>query len=140
MGYCGSGEVAGGPGGLEVEAAGDAVDVEDFACEIEVGVGLAFHRFEIEVFQVHSATGDELVFVGALAGDLKLGLGQLSHEVLGLLLSEVSPRLSFGDARGLGKTSPEAAGDSFEEGALHDGTGAMIFAFALQDTFHLLLA
>ena len=50
LGDGGAGEVAGGPGGLEVEAAGDAVDVEDFAREVESGLGLAFHCFEIEVF------------------------------------------------------------------------------------------
>ena len=36
--------VGGGPGGLEVEATGDAVDIEHFACEKEVGNVAAFKR------------------------------------------------------------------------------------------------
>ncbi len=42
MAYSGGNGVGCGPGGLEVEAAGDAVDVEYLACKIEVGYMTAF--------------------------------------------------------------------------------------------------
>jgi len=59
---------AGGPGGLEVEAAGEAVDVQHFAGEIKSGTDAAFHRREIHLAQVHAAAGDEFLLVHALAG------------------------------------------------------------------------
>ena len=59
------------PGGLEVEAAGDAVDVEDFACEIEVGHMTAFEGGEVDGLERHPATGDELVLERRTACYLK---------------------------------------------------------------------
>ena len=59
------------PGGLEVETASDAVDVEDFACEIEVGHMTAFEGGEVDGLQGHSATGDELILEGGTTGYLE---------------------------------------------------------------------
>ena len=42
-----SGEPAGRPCGLEIETAGDAVDVQHFAGEKKAGANFALHRFEI---------------------------------------------------------------------------------------------
>ena len=60
-------DAAGGPGGLEVEAAGDAVEVEAFACEVETGDMFALHAAKIDFFEVDAATGDEFIFIGGLA-------------------------------------------------------------------------
>ena len=130
--------MAGGPCGLEVEAASNAVDVEDFACEEETRLGLAFHGFEIEVSEVDAAAGDEFVFVRAFSGDLKLCAGQLMNEVLGLLLGKVGPSLAIGDVGGLAEAGPEAAGDSFDEGALDDGARGVVFAFGAEDGCYFL--
>ena len=59
--------MSGGPSGLEVEAAGDAVDVDAFAGEVEAGNDAAFHGLEVDAPAVDAAAGDELVFVGCLA-------------------------------------------------------------------------
>ncbi|MFM1942481.1 MAG: hypothetical protein RI897_1463 [Verrucomicrobiota bacterium] len=61
------GEVGGGPGGLEVEATGDAVDIESFAGEVEVIEEFAFHGFEVDFIEGDAAAGDEFVFIGAFA-------------------------------------------------------------------------
>ena len=58
------------PGGLEVETAGDAVDVEDFACEIEMGNMTAFEGGEVDGLERHPATGDELVLERRTTGYL----------------------------------------------------------------------
>jgi len=44
-----AGEAARGPSGLEIEAAGHAVDVEDFACEVQARAEAAFHRFKVNL-------------------------------------------------------------------------------------------
>lgn len=80
-----AGEVASGPGCLEIEASGDAVDIQDLAREVESRVSFAFHRLEIEIFQMHPTTGDELIFVRAFARDLKFGSAKLPHQILSLL-------------------------------------------------------
>lgn len=130
--------MSGGPCCLKIEAAGDAVDIENFACKVEPGLGLALHRLEIEVFQMDAAAGDEFVLVGALAGDLKFSCGELVNEFLGLFLGEVGPCLAFGDFGRLAEAGPEADGDALNEGALRDGSGAMIFALGVEDGFDLL--
>ena len=71
-----AGGPGGGPGGLEVEAAGDAVDVERFAGEEEAGDEAAFHGFEIDLGERDAAAGDEFLFVHALAGDGEFGGGE----------------------------------------------------------------
>ena len=51
---CGDGvsvEVAGGPGVLEIEAAGDAIDIEDFTGEIQSLAEFRLHGFEIHFFE-----------------------------------------------------------------------------------------
>ena len=58
------------PGGLEVETAGDAVDVEDFASEIEMWHMTAFEGGEVDGLQRHAATGDKLIFEGRTAGNI----------------------------------------------------------------------
>ena len=69
--------MAGCPCGLEVEASGDAVDVETLASEVEAGEESACHGAEIDFLEPHAAAGDEFVFVGGLAGDLETAVGEL---------------------------------------------------------------
>jgi hypothetical protein len=66
--------VGGCPGILEVEAACDAVDVNDLAGEVEAGADFALHGFHVDVAQLNAAAGDELFFVCAFAVDGKLGV------------------------------------------------------------------
>ena len=65
---------------MEVEAAGDAVDVEEFAGEVEAGNEFALHGFEIDFAETNAAAGDEFVFVEALAGDGEFGGGEDAEE------------------------------------------------------------
>lgn len=72
--------MAAGPCCLEIEAAGDAIDVEAFAGEVEAGDEAALHGLEVDFLEAHAAAGDELVFVGSLAGDLEAAVGELVDE------------------------------------------------------------
>src|SRR5205807_7879536 len=73
---------AGGPGGLEIEPAGEAVNVEQFTGEIEARANPAFHGLEIHLAQTHAAARDEFFLVQALAGDLELGANQLLNQTV----------------------------------------------------------
>jgi hypothetical protein len=75
-----AGNPAGGPGRLKVEAAGDAVDVEQFAGEVQSGTYPALHRSEIHIAQFHAAAGDEFVLVQALSGDFEVGANELQDQ------------------------------------------------------------
>lgn len=46
--HCPAGQETGSPGSLEIETAGDAVDIEDLAREIEPGHAAALHGFEVD--------------------------------------------------------------------------------------------
>ena len=64
---------------MKVEAAGDAVDVEDLAGKVKAGDHSTLHRLEVHVAEMHPAAGDKLVLVHALAIDLETA----STELLG---------------------------------------------------------
>ena len=55
------------PGRLKIKTARNAVDVEQFACEMQTGTNAALHCLEVHLAQPNAATRDELVFVEALA-------------------------------------------------------------------------
>ena len=63
---------------MEVEAACDAVDVEHFAGEEKVGVKFGLEGLLVNAVEGDSATGDELVLVGAAAGN---GVGVVGEDV-----------------------------------------------------------
>lgn len=65
---CGLG-VGCGLGGLKVEAASDAVDVEHLAGEIEAMQMAAFERRGTDGLKGDATAGNKLVFEGSLAGD-----------------------------------------------------------------------
>lgn len=83
--------VGGGPGGLEVEAAGDAVDVEDLATEVEAGVGAALEGLGVDGGEGYAATGDELVAVGGSAAGLEGVVGERVEQAVLLFLVERDP-------------------------------------------------
>ena len=70
-------EISRGPGILEIEAAGDAVDVEDFAREMQPSAFPTFHGLEVDLGQLYAAAGDELVLEHALAVDLEFRGGEI---------------------------------------------------------------
>ena len=129
----GPGEVAGGPGGLEVEAAGDAVDVQDFAGEVEAGDLFALHRFELEVIERDSAAGHEFIFVEALAIDDESGFDEFADECRTLILGEGGPGGVVGDFGGFTHAVPEAFRDAFDEAAFHDLPDAILFTMSIED-------
>ena len=65
---------------MEVEAAGDAVDVEEFAGEVKARNEFAFHGFEVHFAEANAAAGDEFVFVETFAGDGEFGGGEDAEE------------------------------------------------------------
>ena len=67
-----SGNPAGGPGILKVEAAGDAIDIQYLPGEIESGAHFAFHGFEVHFRKSHSAAFYKLVFESILSQDSQL--------------------------------------------------------------------
>src|SRR6185312_3383493 len=72
-----SGQKARGPGGLEIEPTGDAVDIQDFSRKKQAGTKSALQSSEINFAQPHATAGDKLVFVGALSAHRKNTRGEL---------------------------------------------------------------
>lgn len=56
-----AGEAAGCPGGLEIESAGEAVDVQDFPGEKKTGGDARFHRARVHLRGLDAAGGHELI-------------------------------------------------------------------------------
>ena len=78
--------VGGGPGGLEVEAAGDAVDVKELAGEVEAGAVAALKGAGVDGAEGHAAAGDELVLEGGARGDgIAVGREEGDEAVQGFL-------------------------------------------------------
>ena len=86
-----AGDPACGPGGLEVEASGDAVDVEGFASEVESGDDAAFHGFEVNFGQGNASTGDEFLLVRAFSSNGKLGACEEGGQFESLWAGQASP-------------------------------------------------
>ena len=80
---------------LKVETAGDAVDVDDLAGEVEPGHELAFHRLEVDLVGGHSAARYELGFVHALAIDRERRRRQLTHKLGDVRLADLCPGIAF---------------------------------------------
>ena len=70
------------PGRLKIEAARDAVDVEEFSGKVEIRCHPAFHSFEIDLTQSHASASDELVLVERFSVDLHLRRAQLLNQVV----------------------------------------------------------
>lgn len=117
--------MGGGPGGLEVEAAGDAVDIERFAGEVEVIEEFAFHGFEVDFIEGDAAAGDEFVFIGAFAGGLESGVFEGLEEGVEVVFGEFGPAGGVGDLGLLDELGPEALGDGLD-GEVCDGFGGVL--------------
>lgn len=126
--------MAGGPSGLEVETASDAVDIEDFACEMEAWAEFAFHGFEVNFFEIYTAGGDEFIFVGAFAFDGECGLGELEDKFFEMLIGGTAPMGVLGDADKTGERFPVTFRD-IKEGVLLDESAAEGFFSRLEFLF-----
>ena len=71
-----AGDPSCGPGGLEIEASGDAVDVEGFACKVEAGYKAALHSLKVDFGKRDASTGDELFFVHAFSRHRDFGASE----------------------------------------------------------------
>ena len=65
--YVLSHHISRGPGGLQIEAAGDGIDVEHFAGKEEVRAHLALQGMQVDVAEADAAAGNKLFFEGSLA-------------------------------------------------------------------------
>ena len=83
---------AGGPGGLKIEAAGDAVHIEDLAGEVQAGHDPALHRMEVHLAEGHAPASDELLLEGGLAGDRVGVVEQAVDQPVARLFAELRPR------------------------------------------------
>lgn len=109
-----AGDIAGGPGGLEIEPAREPVDVEQFAGGVEAWDEAAFHGAEVDLGEADTAAGDEFILVEAFAEDGEGGAVELLGEGVGLGAGEVGPALvrwEFGRAH---EEFPESAGQGGE--------------------------
>ena len=64
--------MCGGPGGLEIEATRDAVQVDALSGEMESGNGSAFHAAEVDGLAADATAGHNLILVGGFADGLML--------------------------------------------------------------------
>jgi len=102
--------VGGGPGGLEIEAAGDAVDVQDFACKVEVGTVAAFEGGGVHGGEGDAAAGHELVLERRPGGD-GVGVGcEVGDEAVEVVLGEFGKAFAF-DFRACCDEVPQAGGE-----------------------------
>ena len=71
--HCSAGSPSSCPSGLEVEPAGDTINIKRFAGEVEAFNDAALHRFEIDLRKGNSSTSDEFLFVHTFATNWQLG-------------------------------------------------------------------
>ena len=83
--------VGGGPGGLEIEAASDAVDVENLASKIETGNEAAFKCLGIDAAERNAAAGDKLVLEGCTACYLASVVAQYVDKAVHVLFAQFVP-------------------------------------------------
>jgi hypothetical protein len=74
---------SGGPSRLKVKAAGEAIDIEGFPCEIKARNKSAFHCFEINFVEGDSSASNELLLIHAFPGDEELGAGEDLRDLKG---------------------------------------------------------
>ena len=76
-----------GPGCLQIEAAGDGIDVEHFAGKEEVRAHLALQGMQVDVVEADTAAGNKLFFEGSLAVHLIEVVGEGFYQQVATLLS-----------------------------------------------------
>jgi hypothetical protein len=75
-----AGNPAGGPRGLEIESTGDAINVQQFAREMQARAQAAFHRLEIHLAELHPAARDKLILIQTLARNREFRPRELLRE------------------------------------------------------------
>lgn len=80
-----------GPGGLEIKAAGNAIDIEDLSREVNAGEVFAFKGIGVDSGEVDTTTGDELVLEGGTAGYLVVVVAEDVYQAVQLFLVQVLP-------------------------------------------------
>ena len=93
-----AGNPSGRPSGLEVVAPRDSVDIESFACEVEARDDPTFHGFCVDLLEGDSPTGNELLLIHALSGDLKLCGSEDLDEAGGRFTAEFRPTIFGGNS------------------------------------------
>lgn len=86
-----SDSVCRGPGGLEIKAARDAIDIEDLSREVNVGEVFAFKGVGVDSGEVDTTTSDELIFEGGTAGYLVVVVAEDVDQAVQLFLVQVLP-------------------------------------------------
>ena len=97
-----------GPGGLQIEAAGDGIDVEHFAGKEEVRAHLALQSMQVDVAEADAAAGNKLLLEGSLAVHLIEVVGEGFYQQVATLLSHFAPFLLGCISHLLNQEEPEA--------------------------------
>lgn len=100
--------MAHGPGGLEIEASRDSIDITHLAGKEQMGADLALKRMGMEVAQGYAATGDKLILKTALAVHLVKVVGERRDQLVVALLAYLRPLLILGEAYFRKQIAPEA--------------------------------
>ena len=106
--YVLSHHISRGPGGLQIEAAGDGIDVEHFAGKEEVRAHLALQGMQVDVAEADAAAGNKLFFEGSLAVYLIEVVGEGFYQQVATLLSHFAPFLFGCISHLLNQEEPEA--------------------------------
>ena len=78
-----------GPGGLEIKAASDAIDIEDLSRKVNAGEVFAFKGVGVDSGEVDAPTSDELVLEGGTAGYLVAVVAKGIYYTVQLFLSVI---------------------------------------------------
>ena len=95
-----------GPGGLKIEASGNAVDVQRLAGEIQAGNLPAFHGLHVDLLQGNPPASDKLLLVHAFADDLEFGFMKFLEEENFLFARKFRPALVWGYTDGTAQLFP----------------------------------
>lgn len=115
---------AGSPGSLKVKTAGNAIDIEEFAGEIQARADFALHCFEVHFRKANAAAGDEFIFVQAFAGDGKFRGCEVFDERLVSGATERRPTDVGCDGGNVEKFGPQA-GREGSDGSIRDELGGI---------------
>ena len=100
---------SGGPSSLEIEASGDAIDIEHLACEIDVRMGFAFEGIRIDGREIDTTAGDKLILEGGSTCNLIAIVAEGINQAVKLFLAEILPTVLGALAKGLiEQISPKA--------------------------------
>ena len=121
---------------MKVEAAGDAVDIENLSGKVEPGVLFAFHAFELHVIERNAAAGNEFIFVQAFSIHGKFRLNQLLCESLTLEFCDLGPSCGIDDSGGFAHPLPESFTNADDGASLAYFPNAMIATMLVEHFLH----